>query len=551
MKNKNWKFYLIFFLFTLIILRSFIKTGVPYTHDGNNHLARIANVYLAIRERHFPIRWAKNLNYKFGYPVFNFNYYFPFLLTIPFYLVFRSIEWAWKAVIFFSFFGGSVFSFLWLKKHFKLWPAFVGALFYLFTPYLLVNVFVRGVTGEIFCYALIPLIFWLLDLYFEKKNKWLLFFSSLAVFIFSLSHNIAAMLFFPVIILYTIFSTLKNKKNLSSFAVNVLPIILGVLMSLFFWLPALFEKKYTNLDAVDISYFFKDHFPTFRQLVSFFWGYGFSKSGIDDGMSFSIGPFHFILCIIASIVFLIKIKYGIKNKQVLQTGFFVSLFWLTVFAMLPISAFLWQIIPFLHYVQFPWRLLLITAPLASFLISFLASNIDWKIFILIVCLQFFSYTLPRAKPKSVYHNPNFYYYEFPFTTSLKDENMPIWFEKGKSDQLDKQVLGLNYPLQFNQLKWNTASHLYKINTNKDNVVVEHTAYFPGWKVFVDAKQVDIDYQNNEYPGLITYKVLAGEHEVETVFTENTVPRITGNILSISGLLVLGFLLIKGAYGEKK
>jgi len=544
MKIKHWKTYLLFFLLTALILRSFLKSGVPHTHDGNSHLARIANIYLAVRERHFPIRWAKNLNYKFGYPVFNFNYYFPFLATIPFYLVFRSIENAWKLTVFLSTFGGGLFCFLWLKKHFKPWPAVIGAFFYLLLPYHLVNIFVRGVTGEIICFFLIPAIFWIVEVYFERKDSLALFFSSLLIFILCLSHNIVVMFFFPLLIIYVIFYWKVNKGSVKELFLNFLPIILGIMMSMFFWIPALMEKKYTNLDAVDISHFYRDHFPTIKQLINYNWGYGYSKPGPDDGMSFSVGPIHFILCLTASVLFLVKIKTKEKNKhKQMLVGFFVFLFWLTIFAMLRISGFFWDIVPFLHYVQFPWRLLLITGISSAVLIGWLAGKFSKAIFVILVVLQLLVYTLPRAKPKSMYSNPNFYYYEFPFTTSIKDENMPFWFVKGKSDQIDKMVRGVDSPIEFNQLKWNTGEHIYTIKSLKDSIIAEHTVYFPGWKVYVDGKEKNIDFKNKSYPGLITYSVGEGEHKVRTIFTEDTLPRRVGDNLTLAGLAGLAGILI--------
>ncbi|HBU21690.1 TPA: hypothetical protein DEB02_01965, partial [Candidatus Beckwithbacteria bacterium] len=67
---------------SLILLRSFFRPGFPETHDGQLYLARMANFHLAAIDWHFPVRWAPNLNYKFGYPVFLFNYYVPYILAL-------------------------------------------------------------------------------------------------------------------------------------------------------------------------------------------------------------------------------------------------------------------------------------------------------------------------------------------------------------------------------------------------------------------------------------------------------------------------------------
>src|SRR4030042_2416285 len=140
----------------LWLLRGLLSTGFPTTHDGENHLARLANLHLAVIDRNFPFRWAQNLNYKFGYPVFNFNYYLPEAFAlIPLKLGF-SIEVSLKIVIILSFIAGGFGCYLFLSQYFRRLPALIGALFYLSFPYQLVNVFVRGNVGEILAAGIFP-----------------------------------------------------------------------------------------------------------------------------------------------------------------------------------------------------------------------------------------------------------------------------------------------------------------------------------------------------------------------------------------------------------
>ena len=79
----------LFILVVAIILlnRTLLSQGIPDTYDGNSHVARIANYYLAFRDGHFPIRWAPNLNYKFGYPVFQYHYQTPYFAAALFYKI--------------------------------------------------------------------------------------------------------------------------------------------------------------------------------------------------------------------------------------------------------------------------------------------------------------------------------------------------------------------------------------------------------------------------------------------------------------------------------
>ncbi len=44
----------IIIILTLIIIKPYFHAGFPYTHDGENHLARFANYKVAVREGQIP-----------------------------------------------------------------------------------------------------------------------------------------------------------------------------------------------------------------------------------------------------------------------------------------------------------------------------------------------------------------------------------------------------------------------------------------------------------------------------------------------------------------
>ncbi len=71
--RKNRAFLLVFLL-SLIPLTSLLPNGLPVTHDGQDHIARIANFYSSLSEGNIVPRWAENLNWGFGHPVMMFLY---------------------------------------------------------------------------------------------------------------------------------------------------------------------------------------------------------------------------------------------------------------------------------------------------------------------------------------------------------------------------------------------------------------------------------------------------------------------------------------------
>src|SRR5512143_3061861 len=67
----------------VLILVSFIPLlwllhpGLPVTHDGPDHVARIANFYQSLSEGNIVPRWAANLNWGYGHPILMFLYPIP------------------------------------------------------------------------------------------------------------------------------------------------------------------------------------------------------------------------------------------------------------------------------------------------------------------------------------------------------------------------------------------------------------------------------------------------------------------------------------------
>ncbi len=93
------------FLTILLLLASFsflikpyLNDKFPYTHDGENHLARFANYKLAVKQGQIPPRFAPNLVNRYGYPVFNYNYPLANLASLPLSLFKLNYELSFKII---------------------------------------------------------------------------------------------------------------------------------------------------------------------------------------------------------------------------------------------------------------------------------------------------------------------------------------------------------------------------------------------------------------------------------------------------------------------
>src|SRR3989338_2747037 len=123
-------------------------------------------------------------------------------------------------------------------------------------PYWFVDIFVRGSVGEVLAIGLSLLAF--AAIAWERRGV-----VTLAVTGLILSHNIIAIIFLPILFIYA----LLVSRRLTGW------IVLGIGISVYFWLPALVEAQYVlGLNTVS----FVDHFPDLAQLLIPSWGTGFS-----------------------------------------------------------------------------------------------------------------------------------------------------------------------------------------------------------------------------------------------------------------------------------
>lgn len=501
----------------LVILRSFLAVGFPQTHDGDMHLARLANLNLAFHDQHFPFRWARNLNHGFGLPIFNFYYYLLELIAfIPMKLG-LTIENSLKLVVVAAYLGAALVWYYWLKGKFGRLAGAAAGIFSLTAIYTLSVMLIRGSYGETLAYFLLVLNFYLLDRFYKQPGRLNYFLAVGGLSAFLLSHNISVIFGLPLLFF-------KYRRAFWVF-VN------SIGLTLFFWLPLIFERPYTYFNSiVDASELFK-HFPTLAQLIYMKWDFGMSLPGPGDTMSFTLGPIHWLVILLAFI----------KTKKT----FFHWAFLIFVFLALPVSGWTWRLLPILNFVQFPWRLVLFLSLTGSYL-SAIAAKFYPKI-TLVLLIGAVIYTVITVRDQGHFNWPDDFYFNYPFTTTTQLEAMPTWFDTAKDSQLygqpDKVFSLSGQEVEPEQVVWKTQKHSYLVKLDRDDQLFERTSYFPGWDVFIDGQKQAIIKDNDKYPGLIGYSLPAGTHQIVTQFSDSTPARKIGDIVSLAvvALLILIFI----------
>src|SRR3989344_295011 len=371
-----------FGIFVVLLLsfwavRPLFAPGFFSMHD-DTQVARVFEMGKMLKEGVFPVRWVPDLGYGYGYPIFNFYaplaYYAGGFFTL---LGFDALI-ATKTMMGIGILLAGVFMYLLAREFWGKLGGIVSGLFYVYAPYHALDIYVRGDVAEFWAYSFIPLTFWgFYKVFKDPKWKWVIV-GSLGYASVIISHNLTAMMVTPFLAIVTLlycYIAYKKKKILNTYYL-ILTTILGLMLSAFYWLPALLEMKNTNvLSQIGGGADFRDHFVCINQIWESNWGFGGSTAGcMLDGMSFIIGKLHIVVLFVVLVlvlISLIKNKYYNFNKNYNVAFFSLAGFALSIFFILEISRFVWETIPLMVFFQYPWRFLL----LASFFSSFLSGSI--------------------------------------------------------------------------------------------------------------------------------------------------------------------------------
>ena len=531
--------WVLLFILSLIPLFEFLKPGLPITHDGIDHVARIANFYQNLGEGNLIPRWAGNLNWGYGHPILMFLYPLPSYFASIFHFLGASFIDSVKLVFAVSFILSGLTMYLWVREFLGKEAGVAASILYLFAPYRFVDLYVRGAIGEHVAFIFPPLIlYFLLRIsknkldFFDKKFFLLILGGSFSLAGFILSHNAISLLFAPLIFFYVLFLLWQN-RSLKLTKTFIALFAFGGLLSFFFWFPAFFEGKYTLRDIVTAGEYAK-RFVNLKDLIYSPWGFG--GTGL---FSVQIGLVH--LLSVASLPFVIsKLR---KNKKLLYLYLFTVLYFLfSIFLMLPQSNFLYSILTTLQKLQFPWRFLSVivftSSVMGGFLIYTLPNRTRFVTLTLII-LASILLTANFWKANGFIQRDDSFFQKVYKGTTDTGESSPVWSVRFMEREAADQIEVIEGEAKIKKLSRTSTSHVYEINAKTDPVRIrENTLYFPGWNVFDRRdKALDLEFQDPRHRGLMTFYLPRGSHKVYAQFGETKL-RLFADYASFASLLGL-------------
>jgi hypothetical protein len=525
-----------------------------FAHDARHSVYFLQMFDQSMRDGAWFPRWATDMVFGYGYPLWLILAPIPFFVGEAFHLVGFDFVSAVKLVDGLAILLSALTMYRFASRVLGKNAGLVAAVAYIYIPYHLVDLYVRAAQAELVSYVFPPLVFWA---FFELYETCRVRYVAIAAFAYAgllLSHIQTAVLFTPIIGLYLIYlffaaGSAPGAWRFAALVAAALALSLGI--AAVFVLPIAFEQKFLTPEPLIGGFFsYQSHFLNANQLLSSFWGYGYAGENGNDQFSLQLGLIPLCLAFIA-LGALLRARGAIRA----HIGFFALVTLGVVVLMLPVARPLWDLVAgIVAYIQFPWRLLIITAFALAFLagasLHALPADSHDLAPVLAIALLFLTASYSYAEPQ---HTEAVFNYQTQMEFEVKDRELlgdTIWMAGARpqdSPLVDQYVAGetlqkaiaLDDGATVKPVQHGGQSDTVRVDASTPTRVMFYTRYFPGWTAALDNQAITLEPYGEQ--GLILVHVPAGSHLV-TIRFEDTLPRQVGAIISSSCALVALILL---------
>lgn len=586
------------------------RAGLPRQTDAELHVFRMAELARLVGEGELYPRWAPHFYFGYGYPIFNYYAPLAYYLGLPLTLApgFDAVAGT-KFVFVLTYLAGALGMYGFVRNGWGRNAGIVAVASYLFAPYLhYIDPHARGDLAEFLSFGLFPVALWTLDGLRRDPAPGAFLAAMLATAMVIVSHNLMALVFFAILCGWFLWQCLLNLwwrrrtepqladgseivwlKTRGAWMAGALA--LAVMLTAFFWLPVALEQDAVNLTSLigDGGHFdFRNHFLSFLELMGpsvwLDWG------ATEPAFRHNLGIAQWLLAALG--IGGLATGYARRRAHVV---FFVIAGLALLFLMIPASVLVWETVPLMPYLQFPWRLLGPSAAMlailggvgvqsllrflhaldkrapqeqeqASYWQEVVRSSKQWApaFFLLIVLMQ--SLPLAMVPPwledrwdtsaravmaierqgrwLGTTSTADFVPRTVESIPRPQEEMVDRFLEGGSLDRVNRATLPADTSVVGHEV---TPLHLrYQVETGQDFFLRLFIFDFPGWEVRIDGQPVETILGRPE--GFIVVPVSEGFHVVDVNFTE-TAERRASWLISALALLLAGVAALIASRSE--
>jgi len=323
----------------------------------------------------------------------------------------------------------------------------------------------------------------------------------------------------------------------------------GCLISAAYLLPVIYERRFLN-----VNYFIGIGSDIYFKFYNFF---------ILPNMTHKFSHGHLMLTFYSTFVFfllffcILTLFYLIqavrlRHSQVMAKVKSINMFFLgttimSIFFLFGISRFLWDVIPYFDYIQFPTRWLNIASPSIIFLCSFTFLVLTTKsgtkrghaLFIILLFIACLALDFRYISSANIFDQQKL----LPVRgANWNLEHLPVWVtvENIDMDNSHGQVNIIEGKGKAEIVRWSSEERIIRTTAVAPMVLSVRTFYFPGWKIYKDGMTADIEIE--EQRGSIRVSVTEGKHTIELRF-EDTPIRYYSKVISLVSFLSMVALVI--------
>ena len=528
----------------LAVLVPFFFLGNASGHDFEFHLASWMDVAAQWRAGVFYPRWAALANWGFGearfifYPPASWMLGTALSFVLPWDLVPGVFIWLALSI-------AGIAMFTLAKEWLPTRDAMAAGALFAINPYHLVIVYWRSDFAELLASALIPLalLFAIRTINDGRVSVWL----AVVVTGVWLSNAPAA-----VVVTYTVALVLlvgsAQKRTIQPLISGGAALALSLALAAFYIVPAAYEQPWVNISEV------------LSQGLRFPENFLFTRTADIEHTRFNfIVSWVATETISATLLAMIASRRWWRGQRRLS---WILWAWVTVstILMLPVTTFLWTYLPELHFVQFPWRwLLVLDVPFALCLAAAmgrLRGAVRYAAWAGAVAgLAITGFLLTRSNWWDPGGAADFYEEHFrngagyfgvdeygPRGSDHYDLDQNAALVSFRSDQEMKG--GANAPVQ--HLHWHPARKEFTVDSPGPVTAALRLLNYPAWRVKVNGEPVPAF--SDEHTGQLLIALPAGKNRVQVSFV-TTRDRILGDVVSM--LALVGLLIGILAYRRRR
>ena len=547
---------------SLLAIQPFTLNQMPETADGILHLYRVVATDYSLKvDNPLWMRYSTGIVYGYGASMFN---YFP---PLSYYLgswlhsLGMTFVQSWLAMMslytLISASGMFLLGRLWTQSNVGGW---VTAIAYIYAPYFLFDSVARGTSSELAALCVLPFTFYgftRLAHYGQRRD---FFLAVIAFALFIPMHTIMTLHGTALLGVYCLFLWLSSDDKVRTFLRLALAGGLGLMLTAFFWMPAILETDAVkinliaeNLNQIDVT----RHLRPLSGILAL--PHTADPTQMAQAIPISL-----------SVVQLILSAFGLliawKNSNPLFRNLLLMLWTVLlvlIFMNTPPSKWLWENLPLIGYTQFPWRIM----GLASLVLALMTGVSVWLSWMIVpagwiktgvfsvLTLLIVTYGIPWTyslylvdiELNDIRDVHDFERETGQLTVSSYSEYLPVstdentldpnrLIERFETSDIIPRLLDSD-TVTITSAEWGSTSGTLKVNSQELQTLIFDWLYVDGWTAQIDGQAMNV-YPNIPQ-GLVALDVPEGEFDLQISLQPTSIQSLSVVISLLGVFAVIG------------